>query len=143
MKKGEMRSYAVIGVHARLLDVERELRDLYKLFPEAFVTPPGPLARPELKNGHSSNGHGLPPIVVERTKPKRTPPSKSKAYHGKTATLNRRRETAALLDRAEKAGKPLPASTFNGRASVLIQRGYLKHSGDGLVRTAKPFSVER
>lgn len=67
----------------------------------------------------------------------------SKSYWDPDVQRKRRQQTKALLDKAEKADGPVPASMFGGRGvGVLVANGYLKKQGDGFVRTDKEFSVE-
>jgi hypothetical protein len=83
------------------------------------------------------------PFVVDRSAAPAAPAEKSvkhakkKGYWDKAATVARRKKTAAVLATYDtKKAKPLIHKAGLG---ALIAAGYLRHQGDGYVRTAKVF----
>lgn len=66
----------------------------------------------------------------------------AKGYHTNAVKLRRRKATAAKLAKFDRE-TPRSASEARifGEVATLVRHGYLKSSGDGYVRTEKPFNV--
>jgi hypothetical protein len=147
MTKEELKAIAVKGVRNVLLDYEYKLADIFREFPDEFVSATAPvLARPELRNG---NGHGGPRVkgvsVVTGKKA-------HKAYGSASAVTARRQISADVLEVVAKSARPMQipemvngnGNGIDARAILpLIRRGYLKKTKQGYVRTAKVFYVKK
>ena len=72
---------------------------------------------------------------------KATRKSKPKPYN-KAAIKVRRARTLKILDAlSTTTPRPFPAPSLRGGLGTLLRHGLIKKSGDGYVRTAKPFTV--
>lgn len=135
MTKDELRALAAVGYAAKLKQIEADLADGFKQFPEVFLgsTPPQ-LVRPELRNGHGKHW------PIEARKGKRQPI---------VNVTEQRTRTAHLLAAIAEHGKAmdndaLVAAGFNVRSiPPLTRTGYLKRTKLGIVRTAKKFEIRK
>ena len=110
---------------ARDLSIEDTLARLHSEFPEVFISATAPvLVKPELRNGHK----GTWPAV---------------------SVVKQRTQSAAILDYVAKhqpVAKHQLSEAMNVSPKVfnpLVVRKYLKKTPQGLVRTAKPYTVSK
>jgi hypothetical protein len=101
---------------------------------------------------HARNGKGATSVLAdalaldavrrEKRKPKRKPAraatKKTTGTHAATIAAQRRR-TAKFLARMENTTGPYRGKDLQKFVTPLLRHGYIKKSGDGYVRTDKPF----
>jgi hypothetical protein len=137
MTKHELRELARVGYAAKLKQLEADLADGFKQFPELFLgTTPPQIMRPELRNGAGTHW----PIEARKGKGKRQP---------LVNVTEQRTRTSNLLAAIGEFGKPMSseeivAAGFNLRSlPPLTRTGYLKRTKHGIVRTAKKFEIRK
>jgi hypothetical protein len=150
VRKDQLLELASLGIRHKVREMERQLADMWKVFPDIFLGDSAPqLLRPEPRGG-SSNGH-WPAIEVSLDEPapkaaaKRGRPKKSVSSSGIPIDLSAyqliydfvEQRPGSRLSEVAAALKVHPAN-IRGKLQRGIVRGFFKKKADGYHPATSP-----
>lgn len=133
MTNEQMNEYAELGARARLSQIQTEIDNLqaFMRHMDRMELPPVPSAVARRVGRPRKKKQGRPRAAVLVASPKRAARSKTATF---LSWLGAHGITTGDEIRAQKGFNRIPLG-------VLTKNGYIEHTGNGYVRTPKPFTV--